>query len=93
MKICSVEGCDKKVYCKNMCEKHYRQIKKHGRIIDDERRRSFINRIGEENYNIYGSLMKIIEYNKNSDITTDASGKIYCYGDGCQDLVREADRS
>jgi len=32
-------------------------------------------------------------YNKNSDITTDASGKIYCYGDGCQDLVREADRS
>ena len=32
-------------------------------------------------------------YIKNADLTIDSKGKVYCYGDGCQDLVREADRS
>ena len=31
-------------------------------------------------------------YIKSSDITLDKSGKIYCYGDGTQDLIRQADR-
>mgnify|MGYP006988853401 CR=1 FL=1 len=31
-------------------------------------------------------------YTKSSNITIDASGRIYCYGDGCQDLIRSADR-
>ena len=31
-------------------------------------------------------------YSVNSDITVDASGRIYCYGDGLQDLIRQADR-
>lgn len=28
-------------------------------------------------------------YNKNTDITIDAKGKIYCYGDGSSDLIRQ----
>ena len=31
-------------------------------------------------------------YIKNSNITFDKAGKIYCYGDGAQCLVRDADR-
>lgn len=32
-------------------------------------------------------------YVKSSDITYDRNGRIYCFGDGSSDLVREADRS
>lgn len=32
-------------------------------------------------------------YVKSSNITTDKDGKIYCYGDGLQDLIRSSDRS
>ena len=32
-------------------------------------------------------------YVESSNITFDKSGKIYCYGDGLSDLIREADRS
>lgn len=31
-------------------------------------------------------------YTKNSNITVDKTGKIYCFGDGCQDLIRQADK-
>lgn len=31
-------------------------------------------------------------YTKGTDVTTDLSGKIYCYGDGTADLIRQADR-
>ena len=31
----------------------------------------FIDRIGEENYNNFGSLMKIVEYNSNRDVTVE----------------------
>lgn len=31
-------------------------------------------------------------YNKGTDTTTDSRGRIYCYGDGTSDLIREADR-
>ena len=31
-------------------------------------------------------------YIKNSDLTLDKTGRIYCYGDGTQDLIRQADR-
>lgn len=30
-------------------------------------------------------------YVKGTDLTTDSSGKIYCYGDGTADLIRSAD--
>ena len=36
MKLCSVEGCNRKHEAKGYCDKHYKQFKKHGRIIDDE---------------------------------------------------------
>jgi len=32
-------------------------------------------------------------YSEFSDITFDKNGKIYCYGDGCSSLIREADNS
>lgn len=32
-------------------------------------------------------------YQKSSDITFDKAGRIYCFGDGVTDLIREADRS
>lgn len=31
-------------------------------------------------------------YSKSSNITFDKNGKIYCYGDGAQCLIRDADR-
>ena len=31
-------------------------------------------------------------YSKGADVTTEVSGKIYCYGDGSTDLVRIADK-
>ncbi len=31
-------------------------------------------------------------YNKGTDITFDAKGMIYCYGDATQTLIREADK-
>lgn len=31
-------------------------------------------------------------YTVGSDITLDSKGRIYCYGDGLQDLIRQADR-
>lgn len=32
LKICKVEGCNDKNYCKGYCCRHYRQIKRHGEI-------------------------------------------------------------
>lgn len=34
-RVCSVEGCNGKVNAKGMCDKHYRQVKKHGKIMPD----------------------------------------------------------
>ncbi len=31
-------------------------------------------------------------YNKNTDITFDKNGRIYCYGEDLQSLIREAER-
>lgn len=33
MKICKVEGCGNKVKAKELCCKHYEQIRRHGKII------------------------------------------------------------
>lgn len=33
MRLCSVPNCDEKYYGKGYCEKHYKQIKKHGKIL------------------------------------------------------------
>ncbi len=35
-KICKVDGCDTKHFCKGYCSKHHYQFKIHGRIMDDE---------------------------------------------------------
>lgn len=32
-KVCSVEGCVDKTFCKGMCHRHYDQKRKHGEII------------------------------------------------------------
>ena len=32
-------------------------------------------------------------YVKNSNITFDKQGKIYCFGDGTQSLIRDADKN
>ena len=34
-KICSVEGCDKQVIAKGYCSKHYNQIRKYGKILEN----------------------------------------------------------
>ncbi len=31
-------------------------------------------------------------YTKGTDTTTDAKGRIYCYGNGISDLIRSADK-
>lgn len=33
-KKCSVEGCNNKYRCKGYCNRHYKQFRKHGRILD-----------------------------------------------------------
>ena len=33
-KICTVEGCDKKVQAKGLCSKHYSQVRKYGKILE-----------------------------------------------------------
>lgn len=40
-----------------------------------ERKDKLINRIGEEKYNTFGTLMKIVEYNSNKDITIEFQDK------------------
>lgn len=35
-KICSVEDCNEKVHAKGMCNRHYRQMLKHGKILEDK---------------------------------------------------------
>lgn len=61
-KKCLIDSCDRNAIVKGMCDKHYRQMKKHGRITDDERSPLFVNRIGEENYDCLGIKMIIVEY-------------------------------
>lgn len=34
--ICTVESCDRRGHAKLMCEKHYRQVRDHGRILTKE---------------------------------------------------------
>lgn len=33
MRTCDIDGCERKYYAKGLCERHYKQIKTHGRII------------------------------------------------------------
>jgi len=32
MRVCSVEGCDNKVCARDLCEKHYRRLRRHGDV-------------------------------------------------------------
>ena len=62
-RICSVEGCNGKYYGKSYCEKHYTQIRKHGKILD--RTRFDANEII-----IYDDYAEIVLYNcKNEEVT------------------------
>lgn len=60
MKTCCVEGCNNKHLAKGYCDKHYKQIKKYGKILD--RTRYDLNEIV-----IHGDYAEIILYNKNQD--------------------------
>lgn len=35
-KLCSIQGCSNKAFCKGYCSKHYQQIKFHGKIQEKE---------------------------------------------------------
>lgn len=59
MKICKVDGCNCKVHAKGYCDRHYRQFKKHGKII-----------IGKKDNNeivFYKDYIEIILCDKNSN--------------------------
>ncbi len=32
MKICSINNCDKQTFCKNLCQKHYTQMYRYGKV-------------------------------------------------------------
>ena len=36
--ICKVEGCDKKVYSKELCNRHYNQVRRHGHLTPEVER-------------------------------------------------------
>jgi len=45
MKLCSVDGCNEKYYCKGYCERHWGQIRRHGKILDIQRNKKIKNEI------------------------------------------------
>lgn len=45
MKVCLVEGCDRRVLAKGMCGKHYQQVKKRGRVMQKGASKNEINKI------------------------------------------------
>lgn len=57
MKTCKVEGCDCKVHGKGYCDRHYRQIKKYGEIINGKKDRN--------NIIVYEDYIEIILCDKN----------------------------
>lgn len=57
-KKCTVDGCNNKHRCKGYCQKHYRQFKRHGHIL--ERTRFDSNEIIE-----YEDYAEIVLYDKN----------------------------
>ena len=59
-KICKVEGCEKKHYCKGYCSKHYQQFKKYGCI--PERTPRDPNEIVE-----YDDYAEMVLYNQRSE--------------------------
>lgn len=58
-KNCTVEGCDNKHFSKGYCEKHYKQFKRHGRIL--ERTRYDKNKIIK-----YKDYAEVVLYDKNN---------------------------
>lgn len=81
-KKCSVDNCDRDAVVKGMCDKHYRQVKKHGRIIDNEKDSHFIDRTGEEGYNTFGTKMIVIECKSAVNMTVEFQDK-YKYKKKC----------
>lgn len=59
-RICSIEGCNKKILANGLCTKHYKQIYRHGEIL--ERTKYDANKIIE-----YEDYAEIILYDNNCD--------------------------
>ena len=59
-KTCSVEGCNNKIHRRGYCNKHYLQIRRHGKIFERTRRDS--NEIIE-----YDDYAEIVLYNKDCE--------------------------
>ena len=60
MKICKVEGCNGKHKAKGYCNKHYKQLLRHGKIL--ERSHKDLNEIIE-----YEDYAEIVLYNKHNE--------------------------
>lgn len=50
-KICKVDGCNNKHLAKGYCDKHYKQVRKYGKIIDNEPKNQIIK------YNDYAEII------------------------------------
>ena len=54
MKKCSVEGCDGKHHALGFCNKHWKQYKKYGKIMDEEYDKAKICSVEECNEKHFG---------------------------------------
>ena len=57
MRICKVDGCNGKHYCKGYCQRHYRQYKKYGHILER-------TQFNKNEIVIYKDYAEIVLYNK-----------------------------
>lgn len=87
MKVCKVEGCERKgSRITGYCTRHYEEIKKHGKIINNVHR----TRLDPNEFIIEGQICKIQHYDKygyvkgESIIDLDDFGKVKDYK-WCQD--------
>ena len=60
MKVCCVEGCNGKVVAKGMCDKHYRQMKRHGHIKE-------ITRLSANKFEIKDDIVEIVLYDNDGN--------------------------
>lgn len=60
MKVCCVEGCNGKVVAKGMCDKHYRQMKRHGYIKET-------TRLSANKFEIKDDIVEIVLYDNDGN--------------------------
>ena len=70
MRVCSVEGCGKKVDAKGLCPKHYAQFRRHGKVLERSHKDLNIIHVFEKtcevelydmNYNVIGRVIIDVE--------------------------------